>query len=163
MTNIMKARQEKTGLAQSIIHTTHFLPARPSFWECVPISPVLRLPIQPVQAQVKFWLGTDAAKSFTQQILSVQQQQQQSLFVLLPYVKFIAKILEIKFEYWLPGITEGASGTRQPSALNENKLQVSKIAQIHTHTRDTHKDSESNAMDITTRNYYVIIPFFWYT
>ena len=43
-----------------------------------------------------------------------QQQQQQFLFVLLSYVKFIAKILEIKLEYWLPGITIGASGARQP-------------------------------------------------
>ena len=50
---------------------------------------------------------------------------QQSLFVLLTYAQFIAKILEIKLEYWLPGITIGASGARQPvdmySVLNENK------------------------------------------
>ena len=108
---------------------------------------------------MKFRLSTDAAKSFTQQILSIQQQQQQSLFVLLPYVKFIAKILEIKFEYWLPGITIGASGkpgSQLTSALNENKLQVSKMAQINTHTRDTHKDRESNVIDITTRNYYYL-------
>ena len=39
---------------------------------------------------------------------------QQSLFVFLTYVQFIAKILAIKLEYWLPGITIGASGARQP-------------------------------------------------
>ena len=43
-----------------------------------------------------------------------KQQQQLFLFLLLSYVKFLAKILEIKLEYWLPGITIGASGARQP-------------------------------------------------
>ena len=36
-----------------------------------------------------------------------QKQQQQSLFVLLPYIHDDNKtILEIKLEYWLPGITK---------------------------------------------------------
>ena len=44
----------------------------------------------------------------------LHHKEQQSLFVLLSYVKFIVKILEIKLEYWLPGITIGVSGARQP-------------------------------------------------
>ena len=43
-----------------------------------------------------------------------QQQQQQSLFVLLLYMIIKKIILEIKLEYWLPGITIGASGARKP-------------------------------------------------
>ena len=40
--------------------------------------------------------------------------QQQSLFVLLPYIHDDYKaILEIKLGYWLPGITIGACGARQ--------------------------------------------------
>ena len=41
-------------------------------------------------------------------------------------------------------------GSQLTSALNQNKLQVSKIA------KNTHKDREGNAIDITTRNYYAI-------
>ena len=88
-------------------------------------------------------------------------QQQQSLlnkstnFVLLSCVMFITKILEITLEYWLPGITIRTSAARQPVDI--------KIAQIHTlkkrkrKKRDTHKDRESNAIDITTRNYYTTL------
>lgn len=37
-------------------------------------------------------------------------------FVLTPLLKkkYIKKTMEIKLEYWLPGITMGASGDRQP-------------------------------------------------
>ena len=35
------------------------------------------------------------------------------LYSLLPY-KILQKILKIKLEYWLPGITIEASGARQP-------------------------------------------------
>ena len=66
LTKGTKARQEKIGLARSIVYTTHL-----SFWERIPISPVLGLSIQRVRARVKFWLSTDWANSFTQQILSV--------------------------------------------------------------------------------------------
>ena len=45
-----------------------------SFGERLPVTPMLGLPIQPIRARVKFWLGTDGAKSFTQQILSLQNQ-----------------------------------------------------------------------------------------
>ena len=62
---------------------------------------------------------------------------------------YYKKILKIKFEYWLPGRIIEAGGTRQPVdiSINENKLQVSKIAQ--THTRDTHKGRETFAINIT--------------
>ena len=68
---VKESLREKVGLARSIVYNTHFFRAGPRFWERVPISPVLGLPIQPVPAWVKFWLGTDGEKSFTQLILSV--------------------------------------------------------------------------------------------
>jgi len=42
------------------------------------------------------------------------------------------KLSIIELDYWLPGMTMGASGARQPVdiSVNENKLQVSKIAHI---------------------------------
>ena len=33
-------------------------------------------------------------------------------------MKLITKLLEIKLEYWLPGITIGASGARQPVGIS---------------------------------------------
>ena len=59
LTTVTKARQEKIGLARSIVYTTHFVRAGPSFWERVPISPVLGLPFQKGRARVKFWVGRD--------------------------------------------------------------------------------------------------------
>ena len=34
------------------------------------------------------------------------------------------KILKIKLEYWLPGITIGDSGARQPVVISMEKLQT---------------------------------------
>ena len=76
--------------------------------------------------------------------------------VSVPYKILLTKILKIKLDYWMLGITIGASGARQPVdiSINENKLQISKIKQKH--TRDTHNDRESNAINITTGIYYAI-------
>ena len=47
------------------------------------------------------------------------------------------KILKVELEYWLPGMTteaSGAIGSHLTSALNRNKLQVSKITEAQMHT-----------------------------
>ena len=54
-------------------------------------------------------------ESFRPSSLSPWRERNNNIIIIciLPYMKFIAKILEIKLEYWLPGITIGASGTRE--------------------------------------------------
>ena len=86
-------------------------------------------------------------------------QQQQSLFVLMPFSCDILQKnkVKIKLEYWLLEITKSASGARQlTSTLKENKFQVSKIAKKKNNTRDLHKDRETNVINITTAIYYPI-------
>ena len=58
-----------------------------------------------------------------------KQQWQQSYSLLLKNKITIMKILKIKLEQWLPGITIEATepDSQLMSALNRSKLQVSKI------------------------------------
>ena len=79
LTTVTKACQEKIGLARSIVYTTHFLRAGPSFWERVPISPVLGLPFQKGRVRVKFWFGRD--KIWYGKIISLKNLPSRTLFL----------------------------------------------------------------------------------
>ena len=61
------------------------------------------------------------------QILVNQARNNNLYFVLTPLLKkkYIKKTMEIKLEYWLPGITVGlvaAPGSQLTSARNRNKF-----------------------------------------
>ena len=71
LTKGMKAHQRKVSLARLIVYTAHFIRAGLDFQDRVPILSVLGLPLDMVRARVKFWSGTDGAKSFTRLNLSV--------------------------------------------------------------------------------------------
>ena len=60
--------------ARLIVYTAHFIRAGLAFQDRVPILSVLGLPLDMVRARVKFWSGTDGAKSFTRLNLSVPNQ-----------------------------------------------------------------------------------------
>ena len=69
-----KAHQRNVCSARLIVYTAHFIRAGLDFQDRVPILSVLGLPLDMVRARVKFWSGTDGAKSFTQLNLSVLNQ-----------------------------------------------------------------------------------------
>ena len=69
-----KAHQRKVSSARLIVYTAHFIRAGLDFQDRVPVLSVLGLPLDMVRARVKFWSGTDGAKSFTRLNLSVPNQ-----------------------------------------------------------------------------------------
>ena len=69
-----KAHQRNVSSARLIVYTAHFIRAGLDFQDRVPILSVLGLPLDMVRARVKFWSGTDGAKSFTRLNLSVPNQ-----------------------------------------------------------------------------------------
>ena len=71
LTKGTKAHQRKVSSAKLIVYTAHFIRAGLDFQDRVPILSVLGLPLHMVRARVKFWSGTDGAKSFTRLNLSV--------------------------------------------------------------------------------------------
>ena len=74
LTKGTKAHQRKVSSARLIVYTAHFIRAGLDFQDRVPILSVLGLPLDMVRARVKFWSGTDGAKSFTRLNLSVPNQ-----------------------------------------------------------------------------------------
>ena len=74
LTKGKKAHQRKVSSARLIVYTAHFIRAGLDFQDRVPILSVLGLPLEMVRARVKFWSGTDGAKSFTRLNLSVPNQ-----------------------------------------------------------------------------------------
>ena len=68
------AHQRNVSSARLIVYTAHFIRAGLDFQDLVPILSVLGLPLDMVRARVKFWSGTDGAKSFTRLNLSVPNQ-----------------------------------------------------------------------------------------
>ena len=68
------AHQRKVSSAQLIVYTAHFIRAGLDFQDRVPVLSVLGLLLDMVRARVKFWSGTDGAKSFTRLNLSVPNQ-----------------------------------------------------------------------------------------
>ena len=74
LTKGTKGHQRNVSSARLIIYTAHFIPAGLDFQDRVPILSVFGLPLDTVRARVKFWSGTDGAKSFTQLNLSVLNQ-----------------------------------------------------------------------------------------
>ena len=71
LTKGTKVNQRKVSSARLIVYTAHFIRAGLDFQDRVPILSVLGLPLDMVRARVKFWSGTDGAKSFTRLNLSV--------------------------------------------------------------------------------------------
>ena len=71
LTKGTKAHQRKVSSARLIVYTVHFIRAGLDFQDRVPVLSVLGLPLDMVRARVKFWSGTDGAKSFTRLNLSV--------------------------------------------------------------------------------------------
>ena len=69
-----KTHQRNVSSARLIVYTAHFIRAGLDFQDRVPILSVLGLPLDMVRARVKFWSGTDGAKSFTRLNLSVPNQ-----------------------------------------------------------------------------------------
>ena len=65
---------QRHGSARLIVYTAHFIRAGLDFQDRVPVLSVLGIPLEMVRARVKFWSGTDGAKSFTRLNLSVQNQ-----------------------------------------------------------------------------------------
>ena len=74
LTKGAKAHQRKVGSARLIVYTAHLIRAGLDFQDRVPVLSVPGLPLDMVQARVKFWSGTDGAKSFTRLNLSVPNQ-----------------------------------------------------------------------------------------
>ena len=74
LTKGTKAHQRKVSSARLIVYTAHFIRAGLDFQDRVPVLSVLGLPLDMVRARVKFWSGTDGAKSFTRLNLSVPNQ-----------------------------------------------------------------------------------------
>ena len=74
LTKGTKAHQRNVSSARLIVYTAHFIRAGLDFLDRVPILSVLGLPLDMVRARVKFWSGTDGAKSFTRLNLSVPNQ-----------------------------------------------------------------------------------------
>ena len=74
LTKGTKAHQRKVSLAWLIVYTAHFIRGGLDFQDRVPILSVLRLPLDMVRARVKFWSGTDRAKSFTRLNLSMPNE-----------------------------------------------------------------------------------------
>ena len=74
LTKGTKAHQRKVSSARLIVYTVHFIRAGLDFQDRVPVLSVLGLPLDMVRARVKFWSGTDGAKSFTRLNLSVPNQ-----------------------------------------------------------------------------------------
>ena len=74
LTKGTKAHQRNVSSARLIVYTAHFIRAGLDFQDRVPILSVLGLPLDMVRARVKFWSGTDGAKSFTRLNLSVPNQ-----------------------------------------------------------------------------------------
>ena len=67
-------KKKKPCSARLIVYTAHFIRAGLDFQDRLPILSVLGLPLDMVRARVKFWSGTDGAKSFTRLNLSVPNQ-----------------------------------------------------------------------------------------
>ena len=74
LTKGTKAHQRKVSSVRLIAYTAHFIRAGLDFQDRVPVLSVLGLPLDMVRARVKFWSGTDGAKSFTRLNLSVPNQ-----------------------------------------------------------------------------------------
>ena len=74
LTEGAKAHQRKVGSARLIVYTAHLIRAGLDFQDRVTVLSVLRLLLDMVRARVKFWSGTDGAKSFTRLNLSVPNQ-----------------------------------------------------------------------------------------
>ena len=74
LTKGTKAHQRKVSSARLIVYTAHFIRAGLDFHDRVPVLSALGLPLDMVRARVKFWSGTDGAKSFTRLNLSVPNQ-----------------------------------------------------------------------------------------
>ena len=74
LTKGTKAHQRKVSSARLIVYTAHFIRAGLDFQDRVPVLSVLGLPLDIVWARVKFWYGTDGARSFTRLNLSVLNQ-----------------------------------------------------------------------------------------
>ena len=74
LTKGAKAHQGKVGSARLIVYTAHLIRAGLDFQDRVPVLSVPGLPLDMVRARVKFWSGTDGAKSFTRLNLSVPNQ-----------------------------------------------------------------------------------------
>ena len=63
VTKSIKAHDQNFGLARQIVYTYHFTGPGIDFKEPVPILSALIVSREFVRARVKFWLGTDQAKS----------------------------------------------------------------------------------------------------
>ena len=74
LTKGTKAHQRKVSSVRLIAYTAHCIRAGLDFQDRVPVLSVLGLPLDMVRARVKFWSGTDGAKSFTRLNLSVPNQ-----------------------------------------------------------------------------------------
>ena len=74
LTKGTKAHQRKVSSARLIVYTAHLNRAGLDFQDRVPVLSALGLPLHMVRARVKFWSGTDGAKSFTRLNLSVPNQ-----------------------------------------------------------------------------------------
>ena len=74
LTKGKNAHQRNVSSARLIVYTAHFIRAGLDFQDLVPILSVLGLPLDMVRARVKFWSGTDGAKSFTRLNLSVPNE-----------------------------------------------------------------------------------------
>ena len=74
LTKGTKAHQRNVSSTRLIVYTAHFIRAGLDFQDRVPILSVLGLPLDMVRARVKFWSGTDGAKSLTRLNLSVPNQ-----------------------------------------------------------------------------------------
>ena len=74
LTKDKKVHQRNVSPARLIVYTAHFIRAGLNFQDRVPVLSVLGLPLDLVQARLKFWSGTDRAISFTRLNLSVPKQ-----------------------------------------------------------------------------------------
>ena len=74
LTKGTKAHQRKVSSARLIVYTAHFIRAGLDFQDRVPVLSMLRLPLDMVQARVKFWSGMDRPKLFTRLNVSLPNQ-----------------------------------------------------------------------------------------